>query len=153
MLAGGAQALGEKRLFNSETSTDWEVGAKSTWLDHRLLLNLTVYRTDLDQFQDRSFDGVSFIVRNAGSVRAQGAELEGQFRPEEHLSFDFGAAYLDSKFIANHNAPGLPACTGAANSCPTTQDLTGRTTTFAPNARRVEIFSCDILSGMTKTHL
>jgi iron complex outermembrane receptor protein len=130
--AGGAQALGQKRLFNSETSTDWEAGLKSIWLDHKLQLNLTAYRTDLDQFQDRSFDGVSFIVRNAGSVRAQGAELEGVFRPDDHISVDFGTSYLDSKFTANHNAPGLPACTGAANSCPTTQDLTGRPTTFAP---------------------
>ncbi len=130
--AGGAQALGAKRLFNSETSTDWEVGAKSIWLDHRLLLNVTAYRTELENFQDRSFDGVSFIVRNAGSVRAQGVEFEGQFRPEQHISVDFGAAYLDSKFTDNKNAPGLPACTGAANSCPTTQDLTGRPTTFAP---------------------
>jgi iron complex outermembrane receptor protein len=130
--AGGAQALGQKRLFNSETSTDWEAGVKSIWLDHRLQVNLTAYRTELDQFQDRSFDGVSFIVRNAGSVRAQGVELEGQFRPDQHVSFDFGTSYLDSKFTANHNAPGLPACTGAVGSCPTTQDLTGRPTTFAP---------------------
>lgn len=130
--AGGAQALGQKRLFNSETSTDWEAGLKSIWLDRRLLLNVTAYRTELDQFQDRSFDGVSFIVRNAGSVRAQGAEVEGQFRPEQHTSVDFGFAYLDSKFTDNKNAPGLPACTGAANSCPLVQDLTGRPTTFAP---------------------
>jgi iron complex outermembrane receptor protein len=130
--AGGAQALGQKRLFNSETSKDWEAGFKSTWLDHRLLLNLTAYRTDLDQFQDRSFDGVSFIVRNAGSVRAQGVEIEGQFRPERHVSIDFGTSYLDSKFTDNRKAPGLPGCTGAANSCPTAQDLTGRPTTFAP---------------------
>ena len=130
--AGGAQALGVKRLFNSETSTDWEAGLKSIWLEHRLLLNLTAYRTELDNFQDRSFDGVSFIVRNAGSVRAQGVELEGQFRPDRHATVDFAVASLDSKFTSNRNAPGLPACTGAATSCPTTQDLTGRPTTFAP---------------------
>jgi iron complex outermembrane receptor protein len=130
--AGGAQALGQKRLFNSETSTDWEAGFKSVWLDRRLLLNVTAYRTELDQFQDRSFDGVSFIVRNAGSVRAQGVELEGQFRPTQNVSIDFGVSALDSVFTANHNAPGLPGCTGAANSCPTTQDLTDRPTTFAP---------------------
>jgi iron complex outermembrane receptor protein len=130
--AGGAQALGQKRLFESETSTDWEGGFKSTWLDRRLLVNVTAYRTDLDNFQDRSFDGVSFLIRNAGSVRAQGVELEGQFRPEQHTSVDFGFAYLDSKFTDNKNAPGLPACTGAANSCPTVQNLTDRPTTFAP---------------------
>jgi iron complex outermembrane receptor protein len=132
--AAGGAALGQKRIFNSETSKDWEVGAKSMFFDHRLQLNLTAYRTTLDNFQDRSLDGAtaSFIVRNAGSVRAQGFELEGQARPEEHVSLDWGVAYLDSIFTANHQAPGLPGCTGAANSCPTVQDLTGRPTTFAP---------------------
>ena len=130
--AGGAAALGQQRVFNSETSTDWELGVKSVMFDRRLLLNVTAYRTDLDNFQDRSFNGIGFIIRNAGSVRAQGVELEGQARPTEHINIDFGSAYLDSTFTANHNAPGLPGCTGAANSCPLVQDLTGRPTTFAP---------------------
>jgi iron complex outermembrane receptor protein len=130
--AGGTVALGARRLFDSETSTDWEVGAKSVLLDRRLLLNVTAYRTDLDDFQERSFDGTSFIVRNAGSIRAQGVELEGQAKPTANFSVDFGMAYLDSKFTANHFAPGLPACTGAATSCPLTQDLTGKRPTYSP---------------------
>ncbi|MFL5294797.1 MAG: TonB-dependent receptor [Phenylobacterium sp.] len=130
--SGGTPALGQRRLFNSETSQDWEAGVKSVLFDRRLLLNATAYRTDLDNFQERSFDGTSFIVRNAGAVRAQGVELEGQAKPTSNVSIDFGVAYLDSTFTANHTAPGLPGCTGAATSCPLTQDLTGRTTTFAP---------------------
>jgi iron complex outermembrane receptor protein len=130
--AGGAAVLGQKRVFNSETSKDWEIGVKSMLLDRRVQLNFNLYRTDLDNFQDRSFDGVTFVVRNAGSVRAQGFELEGQARPDEHVALDWGVAYLDSKFTDNKNAPGLPGCTGAANSCPTVQDLTDRPTTFAP---------------------
>ncbi|CAN7521236.1 TonB-dependent receptor [Phenylobacterium sp. LjRoot219] len=124
--------LGQKRVFNSETSKDWEVGVKSMLLDRRMQLNFTLYRTDLDNFQDRSFDGSTFTVRNAGSVRAQGFELEGQARPDEHFALDWGVAYLDSKFTDNQNAPGLPGCTGAATSCPTVQDLTDRPNTFAP---------------------
>ena len=130
--AGGTPALGARRLFNSETSDDWEAGVKSVLFDRRLLLNATLYRTTLDDFQERSFDGTSFIVRNAGSIRAQGLELEGQARPERHVNIDFGVAFLDSTFTANHAAPGLPACTGAATSCPTIQDLTGATPTFSP---------------------
>lgn len=130
--AGGSAALGARRLFNSETATDWELGVKSVLFDRRLLLNVTAYRTELDDFQERSFDGVSFIIRNAGSIRAQGVELEGQARPTSRISLDFGAAFLDSTFTANRAAPGLPACTGAVGSCPTTQDLTGRTPTFSP---------------------
>jgi iron complex outermembrane recepter protein len=130
---GGAAALGAaNRTFQSELSTDVELGVKSTFFDHKVLLNADLFQTDLNNFQDRSFNGLTFIVRNAGDVRARGAELEGVIRPIEHVSFDFGAAYLDSIFTANHSAPGLPACTGAPTSCPLVQDLTGRTTTFAP---------------------
>jgi iron complex outermembrane receptor protein len=127
--AGGTAALGARRLFDSETATDWEVGVKSVLFDRRLLLNATLYRTKLDDFQERSFDGTSFIVRNAGSIRAQGIEVEGQAKPISNVSIDFGFAYLDSEFTSNCFAPGLPGCTGAATSCPVTQDLTGRTPT------------------------
>lgn len=125
-------ALGQKRVFASETSKDWEIGVKSMLLDRRVQLNFTLYQTELDNFQDRSFDGSTFTVRNAGSVRARGFELEGQARPDEHIGLDWGVAYLDSIFTDNKNAPGLPGCTGAANSCPTVQDLSDRPTTFAP---------------------
>ncbi len=130
--AGGAAVLGQKRLFDSEKSKDWEVGLKSVLFDRRLLLNLTAYRTDLDDFQERSFDGVSFVIRNAGSIRAKGVELEGQARPIDGVSIDFGLAYLDSVFLENRTAPGLPACNNSATSCRTIQDLTGRRPTFAP---------------------
>jgi len=130
---GGAVALASaSRTFQSETSDDVELGLKSTFFDHRLLLNADLYQTSLHNFQDRSFNGLAFIVKNAGDVRARGAEIEGVVRPIEHVSVDFGVAYLDSIFTANHFAPGLPGCTGAAASCPLVQDLTGRTTTFAP---------------------
>lgn len=130
--AGGAAALGQKRIFDSETSTDWEAGVKSVLFDRRLLLNVTAFRTELDDFQERSFDGVSFLIRNAGDIRARGVELEGQARPTRNLTFDFGLALLDATFTANRAAPGLPACNNSPTSCPTVQDLTGRTPTYSP---------------------
>lgn len=130
--AGGAQPLNARRLFDSEKSSDWEAGVKSVLFDRRLLLNVTLYRTRLEDFQERAFDGVSFVVRNAGTIRAQGVELEGQARPFTGLAVDFGAAYLDSVFTANRAAPGLPACNNSPASCPTVQDLTGRRPTFSP---------------------
>jgi iron complex outermembrane receptor protein len=130
---GGSANLGvANRTFASETSNDYELGLKSQFFDHRLLLNADLFQTTLDNFQDRSFNGLAFIVRNAGSVRARGAEVEGSVSPIDHIKLDFGATYLDSIFTANHNAPGLPACTGLAGSCPITQDLTGRPTNYAP---------------------
>ncbi|HEY2595504.1 MAG TPA: TonB-dependent receptor [Chloroflexota bacterium] len=130
---GGAAALNAaERTFQSETSDDIELGVKSTFFHHRLLFNADLYQTGLHNFQDRSFNGLTFLVRNAGDVRARGVEVESVIKPINHVSIDFGAAYLDSVFTANHSAPGLPACTGLAGSCPTVQDLTGHPTTFAP---------------------
>lgn len=130
--SGGAAALGARRVFNSETAKDWSTGIKSILFNRRLLMNVTAFRTELDDFQERSFDGVSFVIRNSGSIRAQGVELEGQAHPTSSIGLDFGLAYLDSTFTDNRRAPGLPACTGAPGSCPLTQDLTGRTPAFAP---------------------
>lgn len=120
------------RVFASETADDFELGVKSIWMDRKLLLNATVFQTKLHNFQDRSFNGLGFVVRNAGDVRARGVEVEGQFRPIEHLNINFGMDYLDSIYTKNTGAPGLTGCTGAANSCPKTQDLSGRTIPFAP---------------------
>ena len=130
--AGGAAALGARRVFNSETAQDWSTGIKSILFNRRLLMNVTAFRTELDDFQERSFDGVSFVIRNSGSIRAQGVELEGQAHPTSSIGLDFGLTYLDSIFTDNSLAPGLPACTGAPGSCPLTQDLTGRTPALAP---------------------
>jgi iron complex outermembrane receptor protein len=130
--AGGAAALGARRVFNSEFAQDWSTGIKSLFFDRRVLLNVTAFRTELEGFQERSFDGVSFIIRNSGSIRAQGVEIEGRANPTSSIGLDFGLAYLDSTFTDNRFAPGLPACTGAAVSCPLTQDLTGQTPALAP---------------------
>jgi iron complex outermembrane receptor protein len=131
--SGGAAPLtSTARTFASETSTDIELGVKSTFFSRRLLVNADVFQTDLDNFQDRSFNGLTFLVRNAGNVRARGAELDTVIQPIDHIKIDLGAAYLDSIYTSNTAAPGLPACTGAVGSCPTVQNLTGRPTQFAP---------------------
>ncbi|MBS0482892.1 MAG: TonB-dependent receptor [Proteobacteria bacterium] len=114
-----------KRLFNRETVKNYEVGVKSSWLDRKLTANLTFYRMDIAGFQDRAFDGVSFIVRNAGNLRQQGFEFDTVMAPSRNLSFTASVAYLDSKFTDFRNASNLPGLTG-------TQDLTGKPNSFSP---------------------
>ena len=65
-------------------------------------------------------------------MRAKSFEVEGQVRVIDHLKVDFGLAYNDSIYTANKTAPGLPRRTGAATSCPTIQNLTGKATTNSP---------------------
>lgn len=114
-----------KRLFTRETVKNYELGIKSSWLDRTLKANLTLYRMDIGGFQDRAFDGVSFIVRNAGNLRQQGFEFDLVAAPSRNFSFTGSLAYLDSKFTSFRNASNLPGLTG-------TQDLTGKPNTFSP---------------------
>jgi len=117
----------ERRVFDRETTDDWELGAKTSWLDHKLTLNLTLYRMNIKGFQDRSFDGTSFTVRNAGNLRHQGFEFDGIAKPMRNLSLFASLAYLDSEFTDYPNASGLPGF-----PLGTVQDLKGKPATFAP---------------------
>ena len=125
---GGAPALTppvSRRLFNRETVKNYELGIKSTWLDRTLKANLTLYRMDIAGFQDRAFDGVSFIVRNAGSLRQQGFEFDVVMSPTRNFSVTGSFAYLDSNFTDYAAGANLPGLTG-------TQNLTGKPNTFSP---------------------
>ena len=115
----------DRRVFDRETTENWELGAKTSWLDHKLTLNLTLYRMNISGFQDRAFDGTSFTVRNAGNLRHQGFEFDGVAKPMRNLSLFASVAYLDSEFTDYPNAANLPGLPG-------TQDLEGEAATFAP---------------------
>ena len=120
-----------KRVFDRETTDDLELGAKTSWLDHKLTLNLTFYRMNIKGFQDRSFNGTSFTVRNAGNLRHQGFEFDGVAKPFHNVSLFANVAYLDSEFTDYPDASNWPGF-GSIPGSPLTQDLKGKPATFAP---------------------
>ena len=127
---GGAVPLGQKRVFDKETAENLELGVKSTLFDGALRLNATLFRMDLNDFQDRSFDGTSFVVRNAGNLRHQGLEFDGELRASDNIRLFAAAAYLDSEFTDYDTAPCLPYPAGVNPLC--TQNLKGERAAFAP---------------------
>ena len=136
------------RTFNAETVRDLEVGVKSVFLDGKAQFNATFFNTTLDNFQDRSYNGLFFLTRNSGNVRSRGVDFDGQLRPIRNLSLTFSGTYLDSIYLTDVSAPPLEGCSAAAPSaaCPlllvggvpvvpattATQNLSGRTIGFAP---------------------
>lgn len=134
----GATALNQLRIFNRETVKNYEIGAKTSWLDDALVANLTLYRMDIGGFQDRAFDGVSFVVRNAGSLRHQGFEFDTTIRPVPNFTVNASLAYLDSKFTNYPGGAGLPGCATGPAICASlpnngrTQDLKGLRLNFTP---------------------
>ncbi|MBL8773084.1 MAG: TonB-dependent receptor [Phenylobacterium sp.] len=132
------------RTFNPETTKNYEVGIKSEFFDRRLQANATVYRTDIAEFQFRSYDGLQFRVRNNGEVRQQGVEFDLVGRPLPPLTLTFSAAYLDSKYTDFRGAPPLPAFTAI-------QDLTGERLPFSPKWQGAASaqYVGDLPNGMT----
>jgi iron complex outermembrane receptor protein len=86
--------------------------------------NITLFRMDVDDFQDRAFDGLSFVVINAGELRQQGVEADINWAPIEPLRIVAGVGYLDSEYLNFEGAPGLPG--GAP------QNLKGASRTYSP---------------------
>ena len=142
-VAPDGSLISTQRVFGRETVDNYELGARTTWLDRVLTANFTLFRMDINGYQDRAFDGTSFTVRNAGSLRQQGVEADLVIAPVSNLSFTASMAYLDSEFTDYRNAPGLPGCAPAgtppavpaacaAAGLGATQNLTGRPVTFSP---------------------
>jgi iron complex outermembrane recepter protein len=138
-------AAGAPRVFDSEEVDNFEFGVKSTLFDNRVRANLSYFHTEISNYQDRQFDGVNFLVQNAGELTQQGIELDIQAQPIEQLFMLFGLSYLHSDFDTFTNATNLPAivaATQAANGAllatgmpPITvppRDLTGLRNHFSP---------------------
>lgn len=124
--------------FVDEYAAGYEVGLKGYWFDRALSLNLALFRTDIDNLQVSQFDGVSaFVVGNAAKVTTQGVELDSRWQITDELGISLAVAYLDAVYDHFPDA----ACTalqaavfsGGGRSGACTQDLSGRSTPFAPN--------------------
>jgi len=104
-LGAGAVQLPEELLaFDEEEAWSYEIGAKSQWLDRRLLVNAALFYTDWDQVQvDSQFSppppatGVVGYTSNAGSARIRGGELEIQYQAMEQLDLALNWAYNPAK--------------------------------------------------------
>ncbi|MBN9567366.1 MAG: TonB-dependent receptor [Alphaproteobacteria bacterium] len=84
--------------FDPETSTNYEIGAKTAWFDNRLVLNFDFYHMLVHGYQQSTLlpSGVGFVISNAGNFRTNGVEAEFQARPFEQLTLSGGLSYADS---------------------------------------------------------
>jgi outer membrane receptor protein involved in Fe transport len=123
-----------KREFDDETVLNLEAGLKSRFWDDRATLNLSVFRAEFDDFQNASFLGLNFLVRNAEKVVTQGIELDGSVRPVTGLTIDYAVAYLDAEYDKFANGAcyfGRTPTNPAERTC----DLSGETLPNAPEWR------------------
>lgn len=100
---------GDRVIIDPETSTDYELGLKTTWLEGRAILNANLYWNDIEDYQatlvDTSGTAARSYLANVGKVRMRGLELEGQLQATEALGLSFAAAYNDARYVSYPAAP------------------------------------------------
>lgn len=85
--------------FDSETADSYELGWRSILADGSLLLNVTAFYTEYSNLQLNQFDGLGFVISNAGSATTQGWELEGQWvTPVDGLTLSTNVSWIDAVF-------------------------------------------------------
>ncbi|MBQ1540743.1 MAG: TonB-dependent receptor [Caulobacteraceae bacterium] len=83
---------------NADTIINYEGGLKGDLLEHRLQLDLSVFRIDWKdiQLEAHTPDGSVSFGANGGTARSQGVELSTLFIPVKGVQLGFNTAYTDA---------------------------------------------------------
>lgn len=90
--------------FDPETVEDFEVGIKSTWMDNRLLANLTFFTSEIDDIirvVSAPVPGTAIVataVQNAAVASVDGVEWLLRFMPVTGLELRYAGTYMDASF-------------------------------------------------------
>ncbi|MDB5447862.1 MAG: TonB-dependent receptor, partial [Phenylobacterium sp.] len=89
--------------FAPEFATDWELGAKADFFQHRLRTNVAFYKTDYKNKQESSIvpvpiQGNATIITNAANAKIKGFEAEITARPIEALTLQASTSYIHGKY-------------------------------------------------------
>jgi iron complex outermembrane receptor protein len=105
---------------DSDTLVSYELGLKSTFLDGRALLNVTLFDIEWEKIQLTVRDAATSTSNfaNAGDAYSRGVEIEGSIVPNDGLRIGYDATYTKAKltklipgstaFILGYQLPGVP---------------------------------------------
>lgn len=84
--------------YKSDSLWNYEVGAKTSWLDRALTVNVSAYHIDWRNPQVTAQLGCGFnVFVNAGGLKIDGGELETIIRPTDGLTIRGGLGYTNSR--------------------------------------------------------
>jgi iron complex outermembrane receptor protein len=84
--------------YDPEYAWTYEVGLKSRFLDDRLMVNLSGFATDVEDYQDRVVIDNVVTMKNAAKAKIYGAEAELRARPLPGLDFTASLGVLQAKY-------------------------------------------------------
>jgi Outer membrane receptor proteins, mostly Fe transport len=119
-----ADAAGQPLLaaatVKPETVNHYEAGIKTEFWDRRAIINLAIFRTDIEDYQAQVNNGQLGVLRgylaNADAVRSQGAEWDISLRPSERFNAYLSGAYTDATYRKFTDAPCPPELSGGTTA-------------------------------------
>jgi outer membrane receptor protein involved in Fe transport len=97
--------IADTRSFKSDSLWNYELGTKTSWLDHRLTVNAAAFYVKWDNIQQQILLPCGFQYRaNAGAAVSKGGELELHARPSEPLEVSLGIGYQNAKITEQSEA-------------------------------------------------
>jgi iron complex outermembrane receptor protein len=113
--AAGLPALGAQTI-RPESLNHYEAGIKTQFWDRKATFNLSIFRTDIKDYQAQVNNGQFGVLRgylaNAERVRSQGVELDFSVRPTTRFNLYANAAYNDAVYKRFVDAPCPPELSG-----------------------------------------
>ena len=92
--------------LNPETAENYEIGVRSSWLDNRLIANITAYMVDYTDLQVSQLVGTEFLQTNAGKADAEGVDVELNVAITEGLTAWINYNYFNGEFTSPVLFPG-----------------------------------------------
>ena len=91
-------ALGAPLTFDSDRLMNYEAGLKSTWADGRLLVNVSAFIMNWEDYQIRvALPIAGATTVNAGNASIDGFEAQFAFKPTPNWEFSLAMTYLDAR--------------------------------------------------------
>ena len=86
--------------YDSQKAWNYEIGAKTSWLDKRLNINLALFYSMFDDLQIMQFDPArkTYTAHNAGSATSYGAELDVMARLARGLDAQVSVGYTHARY-------------------------------------------------------
>src|SRR5438874_82081 len=98
--------LADTRSFRSDSLWNYELGAKTAWLDHRLTLNAAGFYIKWNNIQQAVLLQCGFqFIANAGAAESKGGELELRAAATERLEASIGLGYKNAKITELGESP------------------------------------------------
>jgi iron complex outermembrane receptor protein len=110
--------------YKADTLTNYELGWKTSWLDHKLRVNGALFWEDWNnvQYSEPGILGIYYTV-NAGKARSRGVEGDVSWTIAHHLTLSASGTYVDAKLTSDFLG----------------QDADGNPVTLAPSGTRLPV--------------